>query len=131
MIFWLNLIPGVMSCSNVNSETMRFWKRTNKLQTCRVKHPARTTSFDQNELVMLKWETRFNLQTETDKLELSLRFFDPFLIFFSGSSDTNNDSLSLNTTHTRQPRLRYLFQIVHTQTRTAYYRVLPTLDHHV
>ena len=27
--------------------------------------------------------------------------------------------------------LRYLFQVVQTQTTTAYCRILPTLDHHV
>jgi hypothetical protein len=27
--------------------------------------------------------------------------------------------------------LRYLFQVVHTQTTAAYCRILPTLDHHV
>ena len=76
---------------------------------------------------------------------------------FSGSSDTNHDSLLSNTTYTGPPRLRYLFQVVQTQTMaaycriylhwttmieiffqvvqtqttTAYCRILPTLDHHV
>ena len=35
------------------------------------------------------------------------------------------------TTYTGLPRLRYLFQVVQTQTTTAYCRILPTLDHHV
>ena len=72
-------------------------------------------------------------------------------------SDTNHDSLLSNTTYTGPPRLRYLFQVVQTQTMaaycriylhwttmfeiffqvvqtqttTAYCRILPTLDHHV
>ena len=33
--------------------------------------------------------------------------------------------------YTEQPRLRYLFQVVQTQTTAAYCRILPTLDHHV
>jgi hypothetical protein len=76
---------------------------------------------------------------------------------FSGSSDTNHDSLLSNTIYTGPPRLRYLFQVVQTQTMAAYCRIylhwttmfeiffqvvqtqttaaycwiLPTLDHHV
>ena len=42
---------------------------------------------------------------------------------FSGSSDTNHDSLLSNTTYTGPPRLRYLFQVVQTQTMAAYCRI--------
>ena len=45
--------------------------------------------------------------------------------------DTNHNSLLWNATYTRPPRLRYIFQVVQTQTTTAYCGMLPTLDHHV
>ena len=43
--------------------------------------------------------------------------------------DTNHDSLLLNTTYTRLPRLRFLFQVVKTQSIAVYYQILPTLVH--
>ena len=37
-----------------------------------------------------------------------------------------------DTTYTGSPsRVRYLFQVVQTQTTTAYCRILPALDHHI
>ena len=63
--------------------------------------------------------------------EYYLHWTTTFEISFSGCSDTNHDSLLQNTTYTGPPRLRYLFQVVQTQTTTAYCTILPTLDHHV
>jgi hypothetical protein len=54
-----------------------------------------------------------------------------FELPFSGRSDTNHVSLLHKTTHIGPPRLRYLFQVVLTQTTSAYCTTLPTLDHHV
>jgi hypothetical protein len=42
-----------------------------------------------------------------------------FEISFSDSSDTNHGSLLYNTTYTGPPRLRYVFQVVQTQTTAA------------
>ena len=43
-----------------------------------------------------------------------------FEIYFSGSSDTNQVSLLQNTINTGPPHSRYIFQVVQTQTTTAY-----------
>jgi hypothetical protein len=64
-------------------------------------------------------------------VEYYLHWTTTFEISFSCGSDTNHDSLLKNTTYTGPPRLRYLFYVVQTQTTTAYWRILPTLDHHV
>jgi hypothetical protein len=63
--------------------------------------------------------------------EYYLHWTTTFEISFLCGSDTNYDSLLKNTTYTGPPRLRYLFHVVQTQTTTAYWRILPTLDHHV
>ena len=66
-------------------------------------------------------------RTLTDSLEMeynSWKIRTTFVISFSGSSDTNNDSLLQNTSYIGSPRLRYLFQVFQTQTRqliVAYY----------
>ena len=50
-------------------------------------------------------------------VESCLHWTNTFVIYFSGSSDTNHDSLLQNTTYTGPPHLRYLFnQVVQTQT---------------
>ena len=48
-----------------------------------------------------------------------------------GSSDTNYDKILWNTTYTGPPRLRYLCQVVQTQTTIAYRRILSALDPHI
>jgi hypothetical protein len=63
--------------------------------------------------------------------EYYLHWTTTFEASFSGSSDTNHGSLLKNTTYTEPTRLRYLFQVVQTQTTAAYWRILPTLDQHV
>jgi hypothetical protein len=56
---------------------------------------------------------------------------DPkFEIYFSDSSDTNSRQLIVEYYLHWTPSLRYLFQVVQTQTTTAYCRTLPLLDHH-
>ena len=40
-------------------------------------------------------------------------------------------SFGLCLNYTGPSRLRYIFQVVQTQTTTAYCRILPALDHHV
>ena len=45
--------------------------------------------------------------------------------------EISESSLLLNTIYSGPPCLRDLFQVVQTQTMTAYSRPLPTLDHHV
>ena len=59
------------------------------------------------------------VQTKPRQLneEYYLHWTTTFEISFSGSSNTNHDSLLLNTTYTRPPRLRYLFQVVQTKPR--------------
>lgn len=52
-------------------------------------------------------------------------------ISFSVISDTNNNIFLQNATYHIPQRLRYLFQKVHAQTTTAFYRILPKLHHHV
>ena len=63
--------------------------------------------------------------------ECYLHWTTTFEISFPRSSDTNHNSLLQNATYTGPSRLRYLFQVVQTQTTKAYCRMLPTLDHHV
>ena len=60
--------------------------------------------------------SRLQTQTMTAYCKKQLHQTTMFEIFFSGSSDTNNGSLLQNTTYTGPPRLRYLFQVVQTQT---------------
>ena len=52
-------------------------------------------------------------------VEYYLHWTTTFEISFSGSSHTNHDSLLWNTTYTGSPRLKYLFQVVQTQTTIA------------
>ena len=59
--------------------------------------------------------------------EPSLLTSKSFYISFSGSSDTNHDSLLQNNTCTGPQRLRYIFQVVKTQTTTANCRILVSL----
>ena len=51
--------------------------------------------------------------------------------FSAGRSDTNHDSLLQNTAYTGPASLRYISQVIQTQTPTAFCRRLPTMDHHV
>jgi hypothetical protein len=45
---------------------------------------------------------------------------------FLGSSDINHGSLLYNTTYTGPPCLKYIFQVVQTQTTAAYCTILAT-----
>ena len=82
----------------------------------------------------LHWTTTFEISfsgSSPQKLrqlivEYYLHWTITFEISFSGGSDKNYGSLLYNTTPTGPPRLRYLFQVVKTQTTTAYCRILPT-----
>ena len=53
------------------------------------------------------------------------------LVLSNGSAPVFPISGSDGKRYVVPPRLRYLFQVVQTQTMPAYCRILPTLDHYV